>query len=347
MNIVKVKYFTNGELSAREYTYFSVDPLKVGDIIIVPIRDTTGKAKVSAVDVPEAEIAAFRDKVKTIPSGSIVLPTATFTMVPDASPETKEALKEMAEKAVDMIKAEHDGFTDPAVQARYEAAIAEELPALGGNQTAMLRIAPEKDDKIVALYNEGLNLLQLAQGREVRSDADVRLATDDLAVIGGLRKKLDELKREYEEPFKEHLAAFREAFIRFTQPLVDADRINREKWMAYRRAVEVAQHRAEETNRMAQEVARRQAEESGTGEITVDTTPVAAPQAANTVRSTLGTSSAYKIPKYRILDFKVLPDEYKLPDAGKITRVIKAAKGQIVIPGVEIFFEETLAVRQR
>jgi len=72
-NIVKVQYYseTTGELSLREYTYYSADKLNVGDIVIVPVRDTTGKAKVSAIDVPEAEIAAFKDKVKTIPAGSI------------------------------------------------------------------------------------------------------------------------------------------------------------------------------------------------------------------------------------------------------------------------------------
>ena len=212
-------------------------------------------------------------------------------------------------------------------------------------ETAVIRIAPEKDDRIIDLYKEGIGLLGLAEGRVIKSDADVKLATDDLAVIGGLRKKMDELKRNYEQPFKEHLAAFREVFTRFMQPFEDADRINRDKWTAYRKAVEAAQRRAEETNRMAEEVARRQAEDSGTGEITVNTKPVEAPQTANTVRSAISTGTAYKTPKYRILDFKALPDEYKLPDAGKLTRVIKAAKGQIVIPGVEIYFDDVLSVR--
>uniref|UniRef100_A0A6M3KLS2 Uncharacterized protein n=1 Tax=viral metagenome TaxID=1070528 RepID=A0A6M3KLS2_9ZZZZ len=78
-NIVKVQYYseTTGELSPREYTYYSADPLKVGDIVIVPVRDTTGKAKVSAIDVPEAEISAFKDKVKMIPAGSIRTSPAT------------------------------------------------------------------------------------------------------------------------------------------------------------------------------------------------------------------------------------------------------------------------------
>ncbi len=72
-NIVKVQYYSDdGRLSDRPYTYFTEDRLNVGDIVVVPVRDTTGKAKVTAVDVPATEIANFKDKVKTIPTGSMV-----------------------------------------------------------------------------------------------------------------------------------------------------------------------------------------------------------------------------------------------------------------------------------
>ena len=79
-HIVKVQYYseTTGELSPREYIYYSADRLNMGDIVILPVRDTTGKAKVSAIDVPEAEIVAFKDKVKTVPSGAKVEPRADF-----------------------------------------------------------------------------------------------------------------------------------------------------------------------------------------------------------------------------------------------------------------------------
>jgi len=71
--IVKVQFFSEstGEISPREYTYFSEAPLKVGDIVSVPVRTSITKAKVSAVDVDESEIAAFKDKVKTIPAPKV------------------------------------------------------------------------------------------------------------------------------------------------------------------------------------------------------------------------------------------------------------------------------------
>jgi hypothetical protein len=73
-HLVKVRYIDEGtgQATGREYTYFSEEQLDVGDFVTVPVKDTIGKAQVTAVDVPESEIAAFKDKVKTIPAGSIL-----------------------------------------------------------------------------------------------------------------------------------------------------------------------------------------------------------------------------------------------------------------------------------
>lgn len=71
--LVKVRYISENKKKAsdREYVYCSAELLEVGDIVLVPVRDTLGKAEVTEVDVPESEISAFRDKVKTIPEGSV------------------------------------------------------------------------------------------------------------------------------------------------------------------------------------------------------------------------------------------------------------------------------------
>ena len=448
-HIVKVRYGAEAT-EGREYSYYSEEALHLGDLVEVPTKNGLLKARVTATGVDPAEVAAFKDAMKTIRAGSLIAVETPADVPPRQGPlpesqvggpnlfagtapspfdipsdlpadphgdyyKAPADLEAMVDRALDPstpvpteeFKAEpapelegpyppgaNDGeqneegdpptylcptdcahqleaggeFDNPhsggcaedeklSAGANLELAgdyplcplysPAADLPLPGGNQTAMVRIAPEKDDKVLALYKEGLALLRLAEARVIRSDADVKLATDDLAVIGALNKKLDELKREYEAPIKGHLDAFRATFKAFVEPLVTADKVNREKWATYRNAVKAAALKAKETNRLAQEVARRQAEESGTGEFTVETTPVAVPHTADTVRSNISTGSAYQTPKYRILDFKALPDEYKLPDAGKLTRVIKAAKGQIDIPGVEIYFDDVLSVRQR
>ncbi len=46
-----------------------------------------------------------------------------------------------------------------------------------------------------------------------------------------------------------------------------------------------------------------------------------------------------KIPKWRLIDKSLVPAEYLTLDTVKIGAVVRAAKGQIKIPGIEIYFE--------
>jgi hypothetical protein len=112
-HIVKVRYIdeNTSEVNGREYTYFSEEPLNVGDIVAVPIKDTIGKGKVTAIDIPESTIAAFKDKVKTIPAGSVITVfTSTWVhqplgQAPEPEPapyEKSDALLVVEQKADDM-----------------------------------------------------------------------------------------------------------------------------------------------------------------------------------------------------------------------------------------------------
>lgn len=74
-NIIKCRFLDkDGEPRGNEYSYKTEIPVVVGQLVDVPAprqsdADTELKTKtviVSAVDVPESEIAAFADKVKTV-----------------------------------------------------------------------------------------------------------------------------------------------------------------------------------------------------------------------------------------------------------------------------------------
>lgn len=68
MKLVKVRYLKDN--SSGRYTYYAEEALAVGDRVKVDARGRTMDAEVTDIDVPEEEIAAFRDKVKIIPAGS-------------------------------------------------------------------------------------------------------------------------------------------------------------------------------------------------------------------------------------------------------------------------------------
>ena len=63
MNIIKVKFLKAGEPSGRAYTYFSENPVSVGDKVQVNLQAV---GVVTEIDVPEEEIADYRDKCKYI-----------------------------------------------------------------------------------------------------------------------------------------------------------------------------------------------------------------------------------------------------------------------------------------
>ena len=63
MKIIKVKYLKNDVPSGRDYTFFSNEDVAVGDKVQI---EENKKGVVTQIDVPEAEIESFKDKVKTI-----------------------------------------------------------------------------------------------------------------------------------------------------------------------------------------------------------------------------------------------------------------------------------------
>lgn len=65
-NIIKVRFFKGAIPAGREYTYFTPEPVEVGDVVDIETKNGTARALVTTTDVPEAEIAPFRDRAKSI-----------------------------------------------------------------------------------------------------------------------------------------------------------------------------------------------------------------------------------------------------------------------------------------
>lgn len=70
MELVKLRFLRGGEPQGREYTYISKSKVEVGDVVIVRQPDREGaeapKGIITMVDVPEAEVESFKDKLKEI-----------------------------------------------------------------------------------------------------------------------------------------------------------------------------------------------------------------------------------------------------------------------------------------
>ena len=65
-NIIKVQFFKGGTPAGKAYSYYTPEPVDVGDIVDIKTNHGTARAMVVQADVPEKEIAAFKPAVKTI-----------------------------------------------------------------------------------------------------------------------------------------------------------------------------------------------------------------------------------------------------------------------------------------
>lgn len=65
-NVIKLRFLKNGIPAGGEYSYLAPCELAVGDYVEAPSRSGVSTAVITAVNVPEAEIAPFRDRAKTV-----------------------------------------------------------------------------------------------------------------------------------------------------------------------------------------------------------------------------------------------------------------------------------------
>jgi len=210
-------------------------------------------------------------------------------------------------------------------------------------ETALIHIRPDVDQKVEALYQEGIKIREWAEARVIQSDEEVKSATDDLSIIAKLKKAIEAKRVEYTGPLNDHLRTLNDFFRRFTDPLLSADKLTREKVLAYKTERERVRQEQERINRLREEAAQAEMQLKGesTEPIALVEVEEAAPVRYRTDTGTLGTTKTWK---FEVVDFALLPNEYKVADLVKIRKVVTAG---VAIPGVRSWKEESLRVTTR
>lgn len=384
MQIVKVKYVdtATGEIQPREYSYFSEEPLAVGDQVIVPVRGHSMTSIVTAVDVPEAEIAAFRDAVKTIPAGAREISHPVAITVTASMPTSADNAEIQPDGTIGRIIEPYytDSLTESQVKeindkllhgsVRIQPPASVELPPLVAFDkkweelgkahdasirsavvalqcdTVAIRIRPQDDPAVVALSQQAEGLKRAALARNFTVNEDLKPATDDLILIGKVLKAVKAAMNDYVNPIKGYLKDVQSTFQTITGPLDEADAITRQKVLAYNAAAEKRQAEAEAINRQAEELARKQAEMNA-GAFTVNTEPIIVPPPVHKVTTESGTVGGRDNWKAKVINFSLLSDEYKLPNEQVLNAYARSTKGQGTIPGVEFVNDKGLNVRAK
>lgn len=211
--------------------------------------------------------------------------------------------------------------------------------------TAIVQVSPATNELVISLKNEIQEMATKADGFVVENDEDVKFATDTLSMMAGLKRALEEKRREYIDPLQDHSKAINETFKVLTETLLYADKTTRNKVLAYKAEETRKREEADAITRMEHEAAERKAKLNGTEPPKIPAAIMHTP--SDLVNTEGGSSNIMGVWKFEVIDFALLPDEYKKPDTTKIGESVRGSKGTVSIPGVRIFKEETLRVESR
>jgi len=212
--------------------------------------------------------------------------------------------------------------------------------------TALVNINPQADSQVVAFYTEALGLQKYAEARVIKTAEDLKPATNDLSIIAKVKKGMEERRKEYLKPLQDHVKAINTTFVTLMAPIEIADKLTRDKILAFHAEQERIRKEQEEINRKRMEAA--EAEMRLKGELTEPVNLVEViPLTPTRTQTDVGSAGMRDNWKYEVVDFKAVPDDYKMINTGVLTPIVKASKGKITIPGIRIFNEPILAVNTK
>lgn len=176
----------------------------------------------------------------------------------------------------------------------------------------------------------------------------VQTATDLLGLIARMKKGLEERRQVLVKPLNDQVREINDTFKGYSGPLEDADRIVRQKVIAFNQAEE--QRRRQEEARLRELQAKEQAKlEKQAARKGLEAPPpqpaVVVPQAAPTVRSEAATVTTKKVWDFEVTDKAAVPESFKLVNEAAIRAAVRAGVREIA--GCRIFERDELAVRTR
>ena len=209
--------------------------------------------------------------------------------------------------------------------------------------TALLRIDPRQDAIVLGFYDEAKKLLDYANARVIMSLDDAKLAADDLSMIAKLKKAMESKRKDYLQPFQDHVKEVNEIYKVLMQPIETADMVTRSKVLSFQREQAELKAKQEEINRLRMEAATKEAELNN-GEIKESVNIIDVVTVPTHVYADNGTLGTSKVWKFEVEDLTKIPLEYLMPDMVKIGKVVRAG---VKIPGVKSWQESSLRVNSK
>jgi len=195
-----------------------------------------------------------------------------------------------------------------------------------------------EDKELAVIKKEVSSIVSMAQSFQVENQEQEKESVDLLAKIKTTQKMITARKEEITRPLMTSLSKVRDLFKPREEDLAQAEKIIKQKVLAYR---------IEEEEKIEKEKARIAARvEKGT--MKVETAANKLSEIKDVPKTVSGNSgsklSTVTLQKVRILDEMSIPREYLVPDLKKIAEAV--LKQGLSIPGVEKYEEKSLASRR-
>lgn len=217
---------------------------------------------------------------------------------------------------------------------------------LAKKSSTAVALRPGEDIEAHGYFQEALKLLAWAQGRVIATVEDNKAANDDLALISKLKKVMENKRRALLDPLKLQSDAIRETYNYLMAPVLEADKVTRDKMLAFDAEQRRIRAEQEDINRKRQEAAEQEMKLTGELSESVNLVEVV-PEPTKSVSTEMGTSGLTDHWKYEVTDFALLPDAYKMADNAQLTAIARRHHDQKQIPGVRFYNEPYIAVRTR
>jgi len=242
----------------------------------------------------------------------------------------------ISEEARDILTAGRD------VMIANATAPAKRPPA---EQRALVKVDPLADLEVGALVIEAEKILSYAKTRQVTTTEQAKNANDDLSIISGIKKRMDTCRKQYLDPINAIKDQLINTFKDIMSPILEADKITRDKMLSYDQEQRRIRAEQERINTLRLEAAQKEMELNGELSESVNLVDVIEP--AKRVSTDMGTSSVRDNWKYRVVDFALLSDEYKIEDSSMLNAVAKKHHDTKKVPGIEFYNEPIIAVRSK
>ena len=209
----------------------------------------------------------------------------------------------------------------------YEAAM-DKLDA----EAQAVALRPGEDIEAHNYHLEAVGLLEYA-----------KVATVDFSEIGKLKKLMAAKKKELLQPLKEKTEAIRDTYDYLMGPVLEAEKITGSKLLDFDKEQRRIRAEQEEINRLKREAAEKELKLKGEAEPTelVEVVPEP-PKTVDSVGGSAGTTDHWK---YEVFDFALLPDAYKVADAGLLNDTARKHHDKKEVPGVRFFNEPIISRR--